>query len=184
MSEAPQPHRLSAPLSPAGVAAVCGLLYLYTRFRYFQGYAVAAQGRLVSSWGCGHPKPTHGGWVQDASPGARLHPFSSPPAPICLWPHQLFPRGGGWRCSISQLSWPCPTVFSPHAGWGRCTPALGCSGCCWGWRWLGCWHISSCPAPWHGRQCWHGPSSCLEPGERGQLSQNPLFSLGGGEGVA
>ncbi|KAK2542733.1 leukotriene C4 synthase [Columba guinea] len=29
-----------------GVAAVCGLLYLYTRFRYFQGYAVAAQGRL------------------------------------------------------------------------------------------------------------------------------------------
>ncbi|KGL99298.1 Leukotriene C4 synthase, partial [Charadrius vociferus] len=38
------PH--SAPLSPAGVAAVCGLLYLYTRFKYFQGYAVAAQGRL------------------------------------------------------------------------------------------------------------------------------------------
>ncbi|NWI32332.1 LTC4S synthase, partial [Sula dactylatra] len=28
------------------VAAVCGLLYLYTRFRYFQGYAVAAQKRL------------------------------------------------------------------------------------------------------------------------------------------
>nr|XP_009930052.1 PREDICTED: leukotriene C4 synthase-like [Opisthocomus hoazin] len=29
-----------------GVAAACGLLYLYTRFKYFQGYAVAAQGRL------------------------------------------------------------------------------------------------------------------------------------------
>ncbi|NXI59811.1 LTC4S synthase, partial [Chloroceryle aenea] len=29
-----------------GVAAVCGLLYLYTRFKYFQGYAVSAQGRL------------------------------------------------------------------------------------------------------------------------------------------
>ncbi|PKK26566.1 leukotriene C4 synthase [Columba livia] len=29
-----------------GVTAVCGLLYLYTRFRYFQGYAVAAKGRL------------------------------------------------------------------------------------------------------------------------------------------
>ncbi|KAM4652988.1 leukotriene C4 synthase-like [Amazona ochrocephala] len=28
------------------VAAVCGLLYLYTRLRYFQGYAAAAQGRL------------------------------------------------------------------------------------------------------------------------------------------
>ncbi|XP_035426826.1 leukotriene C4 synthase-like isoform X1 [Cygnus olor] len=29
-----------------GVAAACGMLYLYTRFRYFQGYALAAQGRL------------------------------------------------------------------------------------------------------------------------------------------
>ncbi|KFV10555.1 Leukotriene C4 synthase, partial [Pterocles gutturalis] len=29
-----------------GVAAVCGLLYLYTRLRYFQGYATAAQERL------------------------------------------------------------------------------------------------------------------------------------------
>ncbi|KFQ41707.1 Leukotriene C4 synthase, partial [Nestor notabilis] len=29
-----------------GMAAACGLLYLCTRFRYFQGYAVAAQGRL------------------------------------------------------------------------------------------------------------------------------------------
>uniref|UniRef100_A0A8B9FFL5 Leukotriene C4 synthase n=1 Tax=Amazona collaria TaxID=241587 RepID=A0A8B9FFL5_9PSIT len=27
------------------VAAACGLLYLYTRLRYFQGYAAAAQGR-------------------------------------------------------------------------------------------------------------------------------------------
>ncbi|NXJ63218.1 LTC4S synthase, partial [Rostratula benghalensis] len=26
-----------------GVAAVCGLLYLYTRFKYFQGYTMAAQ---------------------------------------------------------------------------------------------------------------------------------------------
>ncbi|NXS61882.1 LTC4S synthase, partial [Brachypteracias leptosomus] len=29
-----------------GVAAACGLLYLYTRFRYFQGYTMAAQERL------------------------------------------------------------------------------------------------------------------------------------------
>ncbi|XP_051487022.1 leukotriene C4 synthase-like [Apus apus] len=29
-----------------GVAALCGLLYLYTRLRYFQGYTVAAQERL------------------------------------------------------------------------------------------------------------------------------------------
>ncbi|XP_029853794.1 leukotriene C4 synthase-like isoform X2 [Aquila chrysaetos chrysaetos] len=37
-----------------GVAAACGLLYLYTRFKYFQGYIVAAQGRLgplyASAW--------------------------------------------------------------------------------------------------------------------------------------
>ncbi|XP_005242773.1 leukotriene C4 synthase-like isoform X2 [Falco biarmicus] len=29
-----------------GVAAACGLMYLYKRFKYFQGYSVAAQGRL------------------------------------------------------------------------------------------------------------------------------------------
>ncbi|XP_039240222.1 leukotriene C4 synthase [Pipra filicauda] len=29
-----------------GVTVACGLLYLYTRLKYFQGYAVAAQGRL------------------------------------------------------------------------------------------------------------------------------------------
>ncbi|XP_012959435.3 leukotriene C4 synthase [Anas platyrhynchos] len=29
-----------------GTAAACGVLYLYTRFRYFHGYALAAQGRL------------------------------------------------------------------------------------------------------------------------------------------
>uniref|UniRef100_A0A8C8SLT9 Leukotriene C4 synthase n=1 Tax=Pelusios castaneus TaxID=367368 RepID=A0A8C8SLT9_9SAUR len=29
-----------------GVAAVCGLLYLYARYQYFQRYAVSAQGRL------------------------------------------------------------------------------------------------------------------------------------------
>ncbi|XP_051650247.1 leukotriene C4 synthase-like [Manacus candei] len=28
-----------------GVAVACGLLYLYTRLKYFQGYTVAAQGR-------------------------------------------------------------------------------------------------------------------------------------------
>nr|XP_013031408.2 leukotriene C4 synthase-like [Anser cygnoides] len=37
-----------------GVAAACGMLYLYTRFRYFQGYVLAAQGRLgplyASAW--------------------------------------------------------------------------------------------------------------------------------------
>ncbi|KFQ55574.1 Leukotriene C4 synthase, partial [Pelecanus crispus] len=50
----PRLHQDSAPLSPAGVAAVCGLLYLYTRFKYFQGYTAAAQGRLgplyASAW--------------------------------------------------------------------------------------------------------------------------------------
>ncbi|NWH75979.1 LTC4S synthase, partial [Piaya cayana] len=30
-----------------GVAAGCGLLYLYTRYKYFQGYAAAAEGRLA-----------------------------------------------------------------------------------------------------------------------------------------
>ncbi|XP_008919272.2 leukotriene C4 synthase [Manacus vitellinus] len=29
-----------------GVAVACGLLYLYTRLKYFQGYTEAAQGRL------------------------------------------------------------------------------------------------------------------------------------------
>ncbi|NXT78288.1 LTC4S synthase, partial [Zapornia atra] len=37
-----------------GVAAACGLLYLYTRYKYFQGYTMAAQGRLgplyASAW--------------------------------------------------------------------------------------------------------------------------------------
>ncbi|NXE64139.1 LTC4S synthase, partial [Calcarius ornatus] len=37
-----------------GVTAACGLLYLYTRLRYFQGYAGAARGRLgplyASAW--------------------------------------------------------------------------------------------------------------------------------------
>jgi len=37
------------------VAAACGLLYLYTRFKYFQGYAVAAQGRSVRA-----PQPSVG----------------------------------------------------------------------------------------------------------------------------
>lgn len=32
-----------APLS--GAAALCGLIYLYARFRYFQGYARSAQQR-------------------------------------------------------------------------------------------------------------------------------------------
>ncbi|EOA97899.1 Leukotriene C4 synthase, partial [Anas platyrhynchos] len=36
----------SIPGVPAGTAAACGVLYLYTRFRYFHGYALAAQGRL------------------------------------------------------------------------------------------------------------------------------------------
>ncbi|XP_030428711.1 leukotriene C4 synthase-like isoform X1 [Gopherus evgoodei] len=29
-----------------GVAAVCGLLYLYARYQYFQGYRLSARGRL------------------------------------------------------------------------------------------------------------------------------------------
>uniref|UniRef100_A0A8C6N7Q2 Uncharacterized protein n=1 Tax=Melopsittacus undulatus TaxID=13146 RepID=A0A8C6N7Q2_MELUD len=39
---------------PTAVAVVCGLLYLYTCFRYFLGYAAAAQGQLgplyASAW--------------------------------------------------------------------------------------------------------------------------------------
>ncbi|XP_076595827.1 leukotriene C4 synthase [Chaetodon auriga] len=30
-----------------GLSSVCGLLYLYGRFRYFQGYSQSAQGRLA-----------------------------------------------------------------------------------------------------------------------------------------
>ncbi|XP_050817594.1 leukotriene C4 synthase-like isoform X2 [Gopherus flavomarginatus] len=30
-----------------GVAAVCGLLYLYARYQYFQGYRLSAHGRSV-----------------------------------------------------------------------------------------------------------------------------------------
>lgn len=30
-----------------GVSSLCGLLYLYGRYRYFRGYAQSAQGRLV-----------------------------------------------------------------------------------------------------------------------------------------
>ncbi|XP_014803586.1 PREDICTED: leukotriene C4 synthase-like isoform X1 [Calidris pugnax] len=81
-----------------GVAAACGLLYLYMRFKYFQGYTTAAQERLVPSWGCGHPKPTRGGWVQDVSPGAGLLPvggtggrLASPPSPPLLAP-PAFPQ--------------------------------------------------------------------------------------------
>ncbi|NWU74917.1 LTC4S synthase, partial [Onychorhynchus coronatus] len=37
-----------------GVTVACGLLYLYTRLKYFQGYTVAVQGRLgplyASAW--------------------------------------------------------------------------------------------------------------------------------------
>ncbi|XP_068134195.1 leukotriene C4 synthase-like isoform X2 [Hyperolius riggenbachi] len=29
-----------------GIAAICGLLYLYARYEYFHGYANSAQGRL------------------------------------------------------------------------------------------------------------------------------------------
>ncbi|NXH80118.1 LTC4S synthase, partial [Edolisoma coerulescens] len=40
--------------SHQGVTAACGLLYLYARLKYFQGYTVAAQGRLAplyaSAW--------------------------------------------------------------------------------------------------------------------------------------
>ncbi|KFW78549.1 Leukotriene C4 synthase, partial [Manacus vitellinus] len=42
----PWPCQNSTPLSPTGVTVACGLLYLYTRLKYFQGYTEAAQGRL------------------------------------------------------------------------------------------------------------------------------------------
>ncbi|KAM6055820.1 leukotriene C4 synthase isoform 1-T1 [Theristicus caerulescens] len=67
-----------------------------------------------------------------------------------------------------SLLWVAGIFF--HQSWGRCTPVPGCSGCCWGWRWPGSWHISCCPTPPHGRQRWHGPASCSAPGERGRGS--------------
>ncbi|XP_053812557.1 leukotriene C4 synthase-like isoform X1 [Vidua macroura] len=53
-----------------GVTAACGLLYLYTRLRYFQGYAVAAQGRGAShvapserEYFLGSAFPAEGRWM-------------------------------------------------------------------------------------------------------------------------
>lgn len=180
---------------------MCGLLYLYSRFKYFQGYAVAAQGRLVPGRGCGHPKPAQRGWVRDVSPGAGFLPaggtegrFASPPsAPIRSWPHQLFPstaseEDGGRQALASTLrapaGWWCLTVFSPCTGWGRCTPAPGCSGCCWGWRWLGSWHTFCCPAPLHGWQRLRSPSSCSVPRERGDRSPKTTPRQRGGSCLA
>ncbi|XP_053935512.1 leukotriene C4 synthase isoform X4 [Cuculus canorus] len=77
-----------------GVAAGCGLLYLYTRLKYFQGYMAAAQARLVPSWGCGHHKLLQGGWKPPWGrfPSCRLDckqvcitPFSPPVPPAQYW---------------------------------------------------------------------------------------------------
>ncbi|XP_053935510.1 uncharacterized protein LOC104059405 isoform X3 [Cuculus canorus] len=70
-----------------------------------------------------------------------------------------------------SLLWVAGIFF--HQGWRRCTPAPGCSGCCWGWRWPGSWHTLCRPAPPHGRQGWRSPSSCSAPGEQGSCSPKP-----------
>ncbi|XP_075297705.1 leukotriene C4 synthase isoform X1 [Opisthocomus hoazin] len=75
-----------------------------------------------------------------------------------------------------SLLWVAGIFF--HQGWDRCTPAPGCSGCCWGWRWPVSWHTSHCPAPRHGRQRWRGPSSCLVPRERGRGAAKPTTGPG------
>lgn len=60
-----------------------------------------------------------------------------------------------------------PPLTDFLTGWGRCMPAPGCCGCCWGWRWPGCWHTSCCPRPAPG--CWCGPSGCSVPRVRPRL---------------
>lgn len=84
-----------------------------------------------------------------------------------LPPARFVPRG----------SWRCLMACSALAGWGHCTPAPGCSGCWWGWRWPGSWHTSCCPAAPRGWQRWHGPSSCSAPGERDHRSPRPSARL-------
>ncbi|KFP35098.1 Leukotriene C4 synthase, partial [Chlamydotis macqueenii] len=82
---AQDPHRDSPRLSPPGVAAVCGLLYLYTRFKYFQGYAVTAQERLGPLYA-----------------SARLLWLLLGLAVAGLLAHFLLPRSSPWTAALVQ----------------------------------------------------------------------------------
>ncbi|KAM4869595.1 leukotriene C4 synthase isoform 1-T1 [Urocitellus parryii] len=44
----------SSPVTLAGAAALCGLVYLFARLRYFQGYARSAQLRLAPLYASAH----------------------------------------------------------------------------------------------------------------------------------
>ncbi|KAM6056045.1 PREDICTED: leukotriene C4 synthase [Chlamydotis macqueenii] len=68
-----------------GVAAVCGLLYLYTRFKYFQGYAVTAQERLGPLYA-----------------SARLLWLLLGLAVAGLLAHFLLPRSSPWTAALVQ----------------------------------------------------------------------------------
>ncbi|XP_054697570.1 leukotriene C4 synthase-like isoform X1 [Grus americana] len=68
-----------------GVAAACGLLYLYTRFKYFQGYTVAAQGRLGPMYA-----------------SARLLWLLMGLAVAGLLAHFLLPRSSAWTAALAR----------------------------------------------------------------------------------
>ncbi|XP_075020846.1 leukotriene C4 synthase [Calonectris borealis] len=68
-----------------GVAAACGLLYLYTRFKYFQGYTVAAQGRLGPLY-----------------TSARLLWLLLGLAVAGLLAHFLLPRSSPWMAALAR----------------------------------------------------------------------------------
>ncbi|KFO55457.1 Leukotriene C4 synthase, partial [Corvus brachyrhynchos] len=75
-----------APLFPTGVTAACGLLYLYARLKYFQGYTVAAQGRLAPLYASA--------WLLWLLLGLAL---------AGLLAHFLWPSSSSW---MSALAWP------------------------------------------------------------------------------
>ncbi|XP_068884707.1 leukotriene C4 synthase-like isoform X2 [Aphelocoma coerulescens] len=76
-----------------GVTAVCGLLYLYTRLKYFQGYTVAAQGRLGPLYATA--------WLLWLLLGLAL---------AGLLAHFLWPSSSSW---MSALAWP----LQLHSAW-------------------------------------------------------------------
>ncbi|XP_008627129.1 leukotriene C4 synthase-like [Corvus cornix cornix] len=69
-----------------GVTAACGLLYLYARLKYFQGYTVAAQGRLAPLYASA--------WLLWLLLGLAL---------AGLLAHFLWPSSSSW---MSALAWP------------------------------------------------------------------------------
>ncbi|XP_026714015.1 leukotriene C4 synthase isoform X2 [Athene cunicularia] len=107
-----------------GTAAACGLLYLYTRFQYFQGYTAAAQGRSVPAWGspdqpgalgvgCSFPwvrLQAHVHHLPLLPPHAHGHATSSLAVSKAVEGHQAPPA-----CFVPRVSWRClVSVFSPR----------------------------------------------------------------------